>query len=127
MGMHLTAWVTLASMVMYVWVFANVGAARKKFKVAPPCCEGPVEFQSVLRVQANTVEQMVLFYPALWMCAAFFSDMWAAIGGLIWVVGRIIYAVGYYQAPAKRSTGFLISSFGGVALMVCTIWGLIFR
>jgi glutathione S-transferase len=125
MALHLTAWVTLAAMTMYIWVFANVGNARKKFQISAPVCEGPIEFQSVLRVQANTVEQMILFFPALWMCAAFLGDLWGAAGGALWVVGRVVYALGYYEAPKKRSLGFSISSFATLALMVGTIVGLV--
>lgn len=118
MGLHWTALVTLAASAVYGWMLANVGRARGKFKIAAPATDGPVEFQSVLRVQANTVEQMVVFFPALWMCAFFLGDLWAAAGGLIWVIGRIVYAIGYYEAPARRSLGFGITSFGSVALML---------
>ncbi len=125
MALHLTGWVTLAAMVMYIWVSYNVGKARGRFQISAPVCEGPIEFQSVLRVQANTVEQMILFFPALWMCAAFLGDMWGAIGGALWVLGRVIYALGYYQQPKKRSLGFGVSSFATLALMVGTIVGLV--
>jgi len=125
MALHLTAWITLAAMTMYIWVFANVGNARKKFQISAPVCEGPIEFQSVLRVQANTVEQMILFFPALWMCAIFLGDLWGAAGGALWVVGRVIYALGYYEDPKKRSLGFGISSFATLALMLGTIVGLV--
>lgn len=125
MALHLTGWITLAAMLMYIWVIFNVGKARGKFQISAPVCEGPAEFQSVLRVQANTVEQMILFFPALWMCAYFYSDLWAAIGGAVWIVGRIIYALGYYQEPKKRSAGFGISSFATLALMAGTMLGLV--
>ena len=32
----------------------------------------------------------MLFFPALWMCAVFLGDLWGAIGGALWVVGRVI-------------------------------------
>jgi glutathione S-transferase len=124
MGMHWTALVSLAALVVYIWMLANAGHARGKYKVAAPSVDGPLEFQSALRVQANTVEQMVVFFPALWMCAAYLGDVWAAAGGLIWVVGRIVYAIGYYQAPEKRSLGFGITAFGSVALMIGTAVGI---
>jgi glutathione S-transferase len=87
--------------------------------------DGPVEFQSVLRVQANTVEMMVVFFPALWMCAYFESDMWAAVGGVAWSIGRIVYALGYYKDPGKRSVGFMITAFATIALMIGTAFGLL--
>ena len=124
MGLHWTAMATLAALLVYSWMLSNVGKARGKFKISAPATDGPIEFQSVLRVQANTVEQMVVFFPALWMCAVFLGDVWAALGGLIWVIGRVIYAIGYYEAPAKRSLGFGITAFSSLALMLGTAIGL---
>lgn len=126
-GLHWTAWVTLAALVMYAWVLYNVGKARGKFGIHAPACDGPVEFLSVLRVQANTVEQMVAFFPALFVCAACYNDVFAAVFGAIWVVARILYAVGYYQEPKKRSLGFNLSALAIVALMGGTAFGLIVR
>ncbi|HSY28444.1 MAG TPA: MAPEG family protein [Burkholderiaceae bacterium] len=124
MGLHWTALVTLMALLVYSWMLTNAGKARGKYKVKAPATDGPIEFQSALRVQANTVEQMVVFFPALWLCAVFLGDSWAALGGLIWVIGRIVYALGYYQAPAKRSLGFGITAFGTLALMIGAAIGL---
>ena len=123
--MQWTACITLAALVVYVWMGINAGKARVTYKVPAPLMDGPVEFQSVQRVQANTVEQMVLFLPALWMCAAFLGDRWAAGGGLLWVVGRIVYAQGYYKDPAKRSAGFGISFGASAMLMIGTVVGMV--
>jgi len=123
--MKLTAWVTIASLFMYIWVFSRAGKARGMYKVPAPFNDGPVEFLIAMRVQANTVEQLILFLPALWLCCLFMSDQVAAMLGAIWVIGRIIYAVGYYRAPEKRSAGFMISSFAGVGLLIATMIGLI--
>lgn len=123
--MKLTAWVTIASLLMYIWTIAKVGKARSAHQINAPVTDGPAEFLSVLRVQANTVEQLVLFLPLLWLCCVFMNDQIAAVLGATWVVGRIIYAVGYYQAPGKRSLGFGISSLAGVGLLIGAITGLI--
>ncbi|PRC93741.1 MAPEG family protein [Solimicrobium silvestre] len=123
--MKLTAWATLASVLMYIWVFAKVGKARGVHKVPAPLTDGPVEFLIALRVQANTVEQLIIFLPLLWLCCIFMSDQIAAILGAIWVVGRILYALGYYQAPDKRSLGFLISSVAAIGLLISAVTGLI--
>ena len=125
--MKLTAWATIASLLMYIWVFAKAGQARGKYKVAAPSTDGPIEFLTAQRVQANTVEQLVLFLPLLWLCCVFLNDMIAASLGVFWVVGRVLYALGYYDAPSKRSLGFGISSLAAVALLGCTIFGLIFH
>jgi glutathione S-transferase len=122
-----TAWITLAALLMYCWIFINVGRARATYAVQAPSCDGPPAFQSVLRVQANTVEQMALFLPLLWICAYSWSDRWAAAGGALWVAGRIIYALGYYQAPKKRSAGFMIASLATLYLLLASIISLALR
>jgi glutathione S-transferase len=122
---HLTAWVTLAAMLVYIWTGYNVGKARTVHKVPAPSMDGPVEFQSAMRVQVNTLEQLALFLPVLWMCAYFLSDRWAAIGGVVWIVGRILYALGYYKAPSKREIGFGITFAASVGLMIGTVIGLL--
>lgn len=123
--MYWTAWTTLAALVVYMWTIFNVGRARGKYGIAAPSMEGPLQFQSIVRVQNNTLEQLVLFLPALWLCAAALEDEWAAIGGAVWVVGRIVYALGYYKAPKFRGAGFMISTIATVTLMVGVVSGLV--
>lgn len=123
--MQLTAWTTLAALTVYSWMVANVGRGRARYKIAAPSTDGPLEFQSILRVQLNTAEQMLLFLPSLWMCAFYFSDRWAALGGVVWIVGRIAYALGYYRAPGKRSFGFALTMFGTIGLMIGAAAGLL--
>lgn len=119
--MKLTAWVTIAAVLMYVWIFFNVGKARAEHKIAAPSTDGPLPFQQVMRVQANTVEQLIIFLPLLWLSAFYTGDLISAGLGALWVVGRIMYALGYYQEPKKRSTGFMVSSTaaGGLLLSAC--------
>jgi glutathione S-transferase len=123
--MYWTAWSTLAALLFYIWTIYNVGRARSKFKIDAPTMDGPVQFQSVLRVQANTLEQLVLHLPALWLCAVALDDEWAAIAGAVWVIGRIIYAVGYYKDPKRRGAGFGIGMLATITLLVGAASGLI--
>ena len=110
---------------MYIWVFAKVGKARVTYKVAAPSTDGPIEFLTALRVQSNTVEQFIIFMPSLWLCCIYMSDQIAAFFGAFWVVGRIIYALGYYLAPAKRSLGFGIAIMANACLLIGAGAGLI--
>lgn len=125
--MQWTAWVTLAALAVYFWTALNVAKARVAYKVPAPAMDGPLPFQCAVRVQANTVEQIVLFLPVLWMCAYFLGDQWAAAGGALWSVGRIVYAIGYYRAPAKRHIGFLLTMVALAALGAGTAVGLLLR
>lgn len=120
-----TSWVTLAVLVMYFWIIYKVGSARVKYEVHAPSVDGPPEFLRALRVQMNTVEQLVFFLPALWLCAYWWNDKMAALGGVVWLIGRVMYAIAYYRDAAKRSAGFGISTFAAVALVFGTVFGLL--
>ena len=70
--------------------------------------DGPDDFLRVLRVQGNTAENLLIFLPALWLFAFTFTDLWAAAIGILYPIGRVLYARGYYAEALKRSTGFTI-------------------
>jgi glutathione S-transferase len=123
--MKLTAWATLAVLGVYFWTFAMAGLARGKYKVMAPSMDGPLPFQSAQRVQINTLEQLPLVLGPLWLCAMFLGDLWAAAGGLVWCVARILYALGYYRDPAKREFGFIVGMLASAALVVGSVVGML--
>ena len=122
--MHLTAWITLAALAVYLWTGINVARARSKFNIHAPVMDGPLEFMSVLRVQANTLEQLPMLLVPLWLCAVYLGDTWAAAGGLLWCVGRVVYALGYYRDPSKREAGFITAMIASALLILGTVIGL---
>jgi uncharacterized membrane protein YecN with MAPEG domain len=113
--------VTLFALLMYFIVTINVGRARFKYKVAPPAMTGDPNFERALRVQYNTLEQLVFFLPLLWLFSYYLSEFWGTILGGIWILGRIIYAWGYYQETEKRAPGFAISSLSTMILLLGTL------
>jgi glutathione S-transferase len=120
-----TSLVTTSTLLVYLVLTINVGRARAKYKVPVPQMSGEPNFERVLRVQQNTLEQMVFFLPALWLFSFYVNPLWGAGIGAVWVLGRIIYAWGYYQAAEKRGIGFAISSMSGIVLLLGAIAGII--
>ncbi|MDI1482111.1 MAPEG family protein [Polyangium sp. y55x31] len=121
----LPALTTIVALVTYFALTINVGLARTKFNVPAPQTSGNPDFERRLRVQQNTVEQIIPFLPALWICALFTSPKVAAGLGAVWILGRIIYAWGYYQAAEKRGPGFGITMLGNMGLLIGSIYGVI--
>src|SRR5713226_9536937 len=113
-----TAAVTLLALLLYMGLSFVVGQARGRYRIKAPAVTGHENFERAYRVQMNTVEQMVFFLPALWLYALFLSDKGAAVGGLIWVIGRVVYAVGYINDPAKRGPGIVISMLTQLGLFL---------
>ncbi|TVQ44227.1 MAG: MAPEG family protein [Gloeocapsa sp. DLM2.Bin57] len=117
--------ITVLTLLVYFVITLNVGRARFKYDVKPPAMTGDPNFERALRVQQNTLEQIIFFLPLLWIFSYYISATWGFILGIIWVVGRILYAWGYYQAAEKRGPGFGISSLASLGLLGGAIIGLI--
>ena len=125
--MELVAIVALVALIEY-WVFLMMtGQARGRFGVAAPATSGHPVFERYFRVQMNTLEQLALFLPALWMFAWVVSAPWAAGLGVLFIVGRALYARGYIQDPAKRGPGFLLTLIANGALILGSLVGAIWR
>ena len=102
---------------VYLWTGFLVGPARKKHGVEYPDTHGPDDFNRVWRAHQNTLEQLVIFLPSLWLFALIVDDCWAAILGLVWALGRILYVRGYIAAASKRGMGFMIAILATAALL----------
>ena len=107
----------LAVLEYYVFGMA-VGMARGRYKVAAPATSGQPDFERYYRIQMNTLEQLAVFVPSLWAFATFVSVPWAVGLGLLFVLGRAIYFVGYAKAADKRGAGFIIGALPTMALLV---------
>lgn len=116
--------VTALTLIVYQVLTVNVGRARMKYKIMPPAMSGDENFERVVRVQQNTLEQLVFFLPALWLFSVYVSPLWGAVLGAVWLVGRIIFAWGYYQAAEKRVAGFAISTLSGLGLVLGSLVGI---
>lgn len=125
--MRYTAWATLAVLGVYFWTWGMAARARIQYRVPAPSMAGPEGFLRAHRVQMNTLEMLPLVLVPLWLCAIFLGDVWAAAGGLLWCIGRILYALGYYSDPAKRELGFVVGMLACAALIGATVFGLIMR
>ncbi len=84
---------------------------------------GHPDFERRLRVQQNMVEQLVLFLPAMWMFATTISELWAAILGFVFCVGRAVYSVGYYASAPRRAPGFGIAALATIILLLGALIG----
>ncbi|WFU17312.1 MAPEG family protein [Bradyrhizobium sp. CB3481] len=124
---HFTALVTLLAILVYFYSSILVSRARGKFGVKLPAISGNPDFERVFRAQMNTLEWLPIFLPSLWLFAIYLSDSIAALIGLAWVIGRILYVLGYAQAVAKRSLGFAIQALATIALWVGAFGTIVWR
>jgi glutathione S-transferase len=116
--------VTVLALIEYAVLTALVGRARIKFKVEAPATTGHPEFERYFRVQQNTLESLIMFIPALWLFAIYLSNPVAIALGLLFVLARIIYAMGYIRAPERRAPGAAVSFLINAILVLGALVGL---
>jgi glutathione S-transferase len=107
--MPYVALVTVLALLEFQWFAILVSKARGRFGIKAPATTGNEVFDRYFRVQMNTLEQLVLFLPMLWMFAYFVSPIWAAALGAVFVIGRAIYAASYIRDPKSRTLGFALT------------------
>ena len=123
--MEFVALVTLLLLCQYIVFMGLCGKARAQSGILAPAVSGDETFERAYRVQMNTVEQLIIALPAMWVSATYFSPMVAASLGLCFFVGRLLYRLAYMSDPTKRGPGMLIGFFANLALIGTGIWGVI--
>jgi len=127
MAMHFPAIITLLSLLLFLVTVFAVGAARTKYGIKAPATTGNADFERIFRVQMNTLESLVLFLPVLWLFSIYVSLWWTGIIGLMWILGRIFYAVGYARKAEGRTVGYGISLLAFAILAIGSAVGIVMR
>lgn len=118
--------VTLLALLTYFWMGLMVGRARAKSGISAPAMTGDPVLERTIRAHYNTLEWLPLFLVPLWLFAIYWSDLIAAAVGVVWIVGRIIYALGYMADPKKREVGFLIQALAVAVLLFGSLGRLVY-
>ena len=123
--MEFVALVTLLLLFQYIVFMMMCGMARSKGQVEAPAITGDELYERALRVQMNTVEQLVVTLPAMWISGHYFNANIAAGLGLVFFLGRILYRAGYMADPKKRGPGMMVGFLANIALILTALWGVI--
>ena len=124
---HFTALVTCLAVLFYFLTGVRVSRARGTYGVKAPAIAGHPDFERIFRVQMNTLEWMPIFLPALWLFAIYVSDAIAAVLGLVWILGRILYMTRYMEAASKRGRGFAVQASAAIALWIGATAAIVWR
>jgi uncharacterized MAPEG superfamily protein len=114
--MPAVAAVVAAAVLQFFWFGILVGRARARYNVPPPAITGNEIFERYFRVQQNTLEQLVIFIPSIWIFATYVNATAAAVLGVVFLVGRQLYQIGYVADPKKRFAGFGLSALPNLVL-----------
>jgi hypothetical protein len=120
--MPLVSAVIVLALLQFFWFALQVGRARVRFGVPAPATGGNPDFERVFRVQMNTLEQLVMFLPGIWIFAQYLSPYLAAGLGVVYLIGRALYSAGYSKAANQRGLGFALSA---LPVMILLFGGLV--
>jgi uncharacterized MAPEG superfamily protein len=123
--MHLhAALITALATILFAFTVGLVGRARGLFGIHAPATSGHPDFDRAFRAQMNTLEQLAVFLPVLWLATIYGNERYAAWLGYAWLAGRLWYVLGYVREARLRSPGFLVGSIAYVALLALALWGI---
>ena len=124
MPLPYTAAVTLLTALLYAGCILLVGWARWRYGIKAPAIVGHPTFERAYRVQANSLEQMPIFLPSLWLAAWLYSDAIAAALGAAFIAFRLLYAVLYLRAAESRGIAYAPGALCMLALWILAVVGL---
>ncbi len=110
MNLKLVAVVTALAAIEVLVFGMLVGRARGTYGVQAPAMTGHPDWERLNRVHQNSIEQLVVFIPLLWTFATSVDQMWAVVLGVVFLVARIVYAVGYARDAGRRATGAILTA-----------------
>ncbi|UCE84571.1 MAG: MAPEG family protein [Deltaproteobacteria bacterium] len=125
--MELVAIVAALALIQYLYFAVRVGRARGTYGVKAPAVTGHPAFERHHRVHQNTLEQLVLLLPGLWLFATYVNPGGAAALGLLFVIGRAVYAQRYVAAPETRGPGSILTTLAVALLLLGGLIGAILR
>ncbi len=115
--------VTALAVLQFLVFGFKVARARGRYGVKAPAVAGNEIFERHFRVQQNTLEQLIAFLPGLYLFSHYFNPLVASVLGLIYLVGRELYAFTYVKDPAKREIGYVLTFLPMVILVVGGLFG----
>jgi uncharacterized MAPEG superfamily protein len=116
--MEPVAIITALALIQYFWFGYFVAQARIRHGINAPATSGHPEFDRSLRIQQNTLEQLLVFLPGLWIFGWYVHALTAALLGLLFIAGRFVYRKSYLADPSSRTLGFAIGALATAVLLI---------
>ncbi len=125
--MEYAALIILVALAQYTWFSLRVGIARGKYGVKAPKTTGDEAWERLFRVQQNTMEQLIVFVPAMIAFTFYLSASWAVLPGVIFLAGRQLYSYEYVSKPESRTPGMAMTLLANAALLVGALVGVVLK
>lgn len=92
---------------LLLWMGAKVVGARRKYGVKLPTTfenKDDSAYNRYQRAHLNAVENAPTFYATL-LLSALSSPIFSAVAGALYIIGRYVYCMGYYESVSARHRG----------------------
>ena len=122
--MEYTIIIILVALLQFIYFTGRTGFTRVKHGIDAPSTTGNTQWECIYRVQQNTMEQLVIFIPAMLIFQMYVSQKWVLIPGVIFIIGRQVYSHLYIKDPKSRGIGMILSFFSNIALVVGSLIGI---
>ena len=107
----------LLAVLQYLYFGVLVGRARLRYHVKAPAVTGD---------EMNTLEQLIIFLPALLIAGHYVPGVWVSALGVAYLVGRMLYGRAYVRDPASRGPGFIMAMVANVLLLLTGLLAILF-
>lgn len=115
--------IAMLALIQYLAFGLLVGRARGKFGVEAPATTGHPEFERYFRAHYNTLEQLIVFLPALFAAGYFLDERLAVAAGAVFLIGRSLYFRTYVRDPATRGPGMMLTFLANLVLLISALVG----
>lgn len=115
--------IVMLALIEYIYFSVAVGQARARHGVEAPSVAGDEQFERFHRAHQNTLEQLVVFVPAIYAAAYYANALFAVALGFVWLVARAHYFRSYIVDPARRGVGMIATVLVSVLLIAAALIG----
>ena len=115
--------IVMLALLEYLYFGVAVGRARTRHGVDAPSVSGDEHFERFHRAHQNTLEQLVVFVPAIYAAAYYANALLAVTLGVVWLVARAHYFRSYIAEPARRGIGMIATMAASVLLIAAALIG----
>ena len=109
--------IAMLALIEYLYFGIQVGGARGRVGIDAPAVTGDPAFERTFRAHQNTLEQLIIFIPALYATGYFVSEIVAVAAGVVFLIGRALYFRAYAQEASRRSIGTIVTALANIGLL----------
>jgi uncharacterized MAPEG superfamily protein len=110
--------IILIALLQFIFFTGRAGFSRGKYDIKAPKTVGNERWERIFRIQQNSMEQLVIFIPAMLIFSLYVSATWVLLPGILFIVGRHIYSRLYLESPENRGPGMVLSLLSNIALVI---------